>query len=172
MTRTEPARGDDTNPVGEDRYPTVNGDPVVLGDTAGRGWRRPRIQPKTVLTLLAAATATTGSVVVSALGDPSSPEEAVSQYTSALHEEDYDAAYEVMCRNWREAYGSVAAFAKVAAGVARETPHPFVVIDGEAHREEASDVWDVTVRSGTGHHQRMRYIVVEEDGDFRVCSLP
>ena len=172
MAALHPARRDHHAFVGRDAYLALDDGHYSRGTArTGRSRRRWRRPSKAVLRVVAAATAVVGSVSVYGFGGPWSPEGAVRLYTGALHIEDFEGAWNLLCRSSQAAHGSAFRFHVRNLRLPGETPHPHVLVDGQAQWDEAGDAWVVPVGSSPPTQLHTSYVVVEEDGEFRVCGL-
>ena len=131
--------------------------------------RRRRRPSKPLVGVVAGATVLVGSVSVYSVGGPWSPEAAVRLHAGALFIQDYEAAFDLLCSRDQAAYGSAWGYTVWNTDEATRSP---LVVDGEATWDDTEDAWLVPVRRGTTPERRSEYVVVEEDGDFRVCGRP
>ena len=86
--------------------------------------------------------------------------------------EDFESAWDVLCERDRSAYKSSFNYTMQTVRLPGQTPHPLVVVDGEAQWDEARQGWFVPTRGHMRPKMRAKYFVVREGAVYRACSRP
>ncbi len=135
--------------------------------------RPPRARPGMILGFLGAIAAVVTVLLVAFLGGPWSPEEAALDFTDAMGDQDFEEAWELLCREQHERYDS-----SLMNFMVRNTRLPGegrsiggIELADDARWDEGREAYIVPMRS-TWPAERMeaQLLVIEEDGEYRVCG--